>query len=64
MPGQRILDVTGRDAYDKPPVLNATERCRAFDPPSSLLELAGTLARCASRARGRFGPGAAVPTQR
>lgn len=39
MPRLRILNATEREAYDKPPTLNAAERRRAFDMPSSLVEL-------------------------
>lgn len=40
MPRLRILSATEREAYDRPPAMNAAERRRAFDLPSSLVELA------------------------
>lgn len=43
MPRLRILNTIEREAFEKPPVLNAAERRRAFDLPSSLRELAGTV---------------------
>ena len=49
MPRLRILNATEREAYDKPPVLNAAERRRAFDLPASLRELAGAVADPAQR---------------
>lgn len=49
MPRLRILSATEREAYDRPPVLNAAERRRAFDLPASLRELAGTVADPAQR---------------
>ena len=44
MPRLRILNTIEREAYEKPPILNAAERRRAFDLPCSLLELTGTVA--------------------
>jgi len=41
MPRLRILSATEREAYDRPPAMNTTERRRAFDLPSSLVDLAG-----------------------
>jgi len=43
MPRPRILNATEREARDKPPALNAAERRRAFDMPSSLTELAASV---------------------
>ena len=43
MPRLRILNATGGEAYDRPPVLNVAERRRAFDLPASLIELIGTV---------------------
>lgn len=43
MPRLRILNATEREAYGRPPVLNAAERRRAFDMPSSLVELAASI---------------------
>jgi len=52
MPRLRILNATEREAYDKPPVLNAAERRRAFDLPSSLLELTTMVGDPAQTAKG------------
>ena len=49
MPRLRILNVTEREAYDRPPMMNAAERRRAFDLPASLIELAGTVQNPAQR---------------
>jgi hypothetical protein len=43
MPRPRILNAIEREARDKPPALNAAERRRAFDMPSSLIELAASV---------------------
>lgn len=43
MPRLRILNAIEREAYDRPPVMNGAERRRAFDMPSSLVELAASI---------------------
>jgi hypothetical protein len=43
MPRMTILNAAERQAYEKPPILDASQRGRAFDVPEGLLETAKAL---------------------